>query len=191
MKRIQTVALHLGALLLLTAGGAARAQSDLKIGYINLNAIIQNAPQLPTLNQQLRSEFSDRDTEFQSLQTDYNEKAKNYERDKDVMSLPERTSLERELTQMQRDIERRANEIQEDLQIRQNELINQLQNDIVQKVQAYAELHDYDLIVTNAVYAAAGVNITAAVYEAITGQTAPPPVEEAGEDAESTETTDQ
>ena len=68
---MQTVALNLGALLLLAGGGAAEAQSDLKIGFVNLNAILQNAPQIPGINQQLRSEFSTRDAEFKSLQEDY------------------------------------------------------------------------------------------------------------------------
>jgi outer membrane protein len=76
---------------------------------------------------------------------------------------------------MQRDMERRANELQEDLQIRQNELLNQLQVEILQKVQAYGDSNGFDLIITDAVYASQTVNITAAVYEAITGQKAPPP----------------
>ena len=97
------------------------------------------------------------------------------------MAASERTTLERELTQMQRDIERRANELQEDLQIRQNELLNQLQVEIVQKVQAYAELHDFDLIVTDAVYASETVNITAAIYQSITGDAPPPAVETTSE----------
>jgi len=175
MTRMQTVALNLVALTLLAASGAAQAQSDLKIGFVNLNAIVQNAPQIPELNQQLRSEFSQRDADFKAMQDDYNTKLQNYERDREVMSAGERTSLERDLTQMQRDIERRANELQEDLQIRQNELLNQLQVEILQKVQAYGDSNGYDLIVTDAVYASQTVNITAAVYEAITGQKAPPP----------------
>jgi len=173
MTRMQTVALGL-SVLLLAASGAVRAQSEPKIGYINLNAILQNAPQIPAINQQLRSEFADRDAEFQSLQEDYNERVQTYERDREVMSASERTTLERELTQMQRDMERRAAELQEDLQIRQNELLSQLQVEIVQQVQEYAESNDFDLVVTEAVYASTAVNITAAVYEAITGQTAPP-----------------
>jgi outer membrane protein len=178
---MQTLALGLGVLLL-AAGGLAQAQTDPKVGYINLNAILQNAPQIPEINQQLRSEFASRDADFQSLQEDYNERVETYERDREVMSASERTTLERDLTQMQRDMERRATELQEDLQIRQNELLNQLQVEIVQQVQAYAEENDFDLVVTEAVYASAAVNITAAVYEAITGETAPPA-------ADSTDTT--
>lgn len=175
MTRMQKAALNLGALFLLGASGAAQAQADLKIGFVNLNAIIQNAPQIPEINQQLRSEFASRDSEFQELQNQYNEKLEMYERDRDVMSASERSTLERDLTQMQRDIERRANELQEDLQIRQNELLSALQVEILQKVQTYAQENGFDLVVSDAVYASMTINITAAVYEAITGQTAPPP----------------
>jgi outer membrane protein len=173
------VALGVGVLLL-AANGAAQAQSTPKIGFVNLNAILQNAPQIPAINQQLRSEFAARDTEFQSLQEDYNERVQTYERDRDVMSASERSTLERELTQMQRDMERRATELQEDLQIRQNELLNELQVEIVQQVQEYAESNGFDLVVTEAVYASTAINITAAVYEAITGQAPPAPAPAAG-----------
>lgn len=182
MTRMRTVALSLGATLLLAVSGIAQAQSENKIGYVNLNAILQNAPQIPAINQQLRSEFAERDAAFTSMQEDYNEKVEAYERDRDVLSQSERTTLERDLTQMQRDLERRATELQEDLQIRQNELLNELQVEIVQKVQAYANLHDYDLIITDAVFVSEALNITASVYEAISGETAAPAVPPAAEE---------
>lgn len=173
MTRMHKFALSIGAVSLLAAGSAVQAQSDTKIGVINLQAIIENAPQLPDLNTQLRDEFAARDAEFQVMQSDYNEKLETYERDQDVMSVAEREALQRELTQMGRDIEREAATLQEDLEIRQQELLAQLQIEILEKVQAYAELNDYDLIVTQAVYASEAVNITSQVYEAISNSVAP------------------
>ncbi len=82
---------------------------------------------------------------------------------------------------MQRDLERQSAVLQEDLQIRQNELLGELQVEILEKVQAYAELNDFDLIVTDAVYASDVVNITAAVYEAISASIAPLPAASATE----------
>jgi len=172
MKGLKTAVVSVGALLL-AAAGAAEAQTNLKIGFVNLTAIIQNAPQLPEINQRLRDEFAQRDTQFQSMQSDYQEKAETFQRDQEVMGQAERESLARELTQMQRDLERRGKELQEDLQLRQNELVNELQVTILEKVQAWADLNDYDLIVTDAVYASEAVNITAAVYEAISASIAP------------------
>ena len=166
MTKMQTVVMSLGAVMLLAAG-AVQAQSDLKIGFVNLQAIIQNAPQIPEINSQLRDEFASRDADLQAMQEDYTEKFETYERDAEVMAAAERTTLERELTQMRRDIERRGAELQEDLQIRQNELVQALQVDIVQKVQAWADLNDYDLIVTDAVFVSEAVDISAQVYEAI------------------------
>jgi len=171
---MQTVALSMGAVLLLAAASVVQAQTNPKVGFVNLNAILQNAPQLPSLNTLLRDEFAPRDAAFQASQEEYNERVETYERDQDVMSQAERTALERQLTQMQRDLERDAATLQEDLQIRQNELINEMQVEIVEKIQAYAELNDYDIIVTEAVYASEAVNITAQVYEAISAAIAPP-----------------
>lgn len=181
MTRMQTVVISLGAVMLLAAG-MVQAQSDLKIGFVNLQAIIQNAPQIPEINSQLRDEFAARDADLQAMQGDYAEKLETYERDREVMAAAERTTLERELTQMQRDIERRATELNEDLQIRQNELVQALQVDIVEKVQAWADLNDYDLIVTDAVYVSEAVDISARVYEAISDSVAGPAAESSDDD---------
>lgn len=167
MTRTQTIALPMVALLLFAAGGTAQAQSDLKIGYINLNAIIQNAPQIPALNNRLRDEFASRDTAFQARQEQFQEKVETFERDAEVMTQAEAQALQRELTQMQRDLEREAASLQEDLQVRQNELVGELQVDIVEKVQAWAELNDYDVILTEVVYVSDAVDISAEVYDAI------------------------
>lgn len=167
MTRTHSIALSIVALLLLAAGGAAQAQTQLKIGLINLNAIIQNAPQIPALNNRLRDEFASRDSAFQATQEDYQEKLQTFERDREVMTQAEAQALQRELQQMQRDLERTAADLQEDLQVRQNELVGELQMEIVEKVQAWAELNDYDVILTDAVYVSEAVDITAQVYEAI------------------------
>jgi outer membrane protein len=167
MTRTQTIAVSIVGLMLLAAGGAAQAQSELKIGYINLNAIIQNAPQIPALNNRLRDEFASRDSAFQATQKEYQDKVQTFERDREVMSQAESQALQRELQQMQRDLERTAADLQEDLQVRQSELVGELQIEIVEKVQAWAELNDYDIILTDVVYVSDAVDISAQVYDAI------------------------
>ena len=169
MTRTQTVMLALTALVGLSASGVVAAQGNARIGYVNLNAIIQNAPQIAEINQRLRDEFASRETSFNAMQEDYNSKAETYQRDAEVMGAAERLALEREITQMGRDIERRAQELQEDLQIRQQELINELQVTIVQQVQQFAAANGFDLVVTDAIYVSSIMDISAEVYEAITG----------------------
>jgi Skp family chaperone for outer membrane proteins len=83
------------------------------------------------------------------------------------MTQAEAQALQRELQQMQRDLERTAADLQEDLQVRQNELVGELQAEIVAKVQSWAELNDYDVILTEVVYVSEAVDITAQVYDAI------------------------
>ena len=166
------LALALVALGWLGAAQAVNAQSDLKIGFVNMQALIQNAPQVQTINRQLQDEFADRDSGLQEMQEDLASRLEDYERDRDVLSQAERTNLERELTQLRRDLERRATELQEDVQIRQQELVNALQVEIVQKVQTYADEQGYDLVVTDAIFVSEAVDFTAAAYEAIGGQLA-------------------
>ena len=175
MTRMQTIALSMGALLLLSAGEAVQAQSDIKIGFVNLSGIIQASPRIAEVNTLLRDEFAVRDAEFQLLNAEYVELTDTYERDASVMGEAERIGMERDITQMQRDLERGSVELQEDLQIRQNDLVAELQADIIREVQEYAEAEGYDMLFTDAVYVSPEMDISAQVYEAITGEVAPIP----------------
>jgi outer membrane protein len=168
MKRKRARSLGFGLLLLLAASGPVLAQSDLKVGFVNLNQIIQNHPRTMELNETLRNEFAPRETELRSMQTELREKAERYERDESVMSESDRTVLLREIQQGQRDLERLAAVLEEDLQIRQNELLQQLQREVVRQVQTYLAEEEYDLVLADAIYVSEDANITEQVFEAIT-----------------------
>jgi len=167
MPRMQSFTLSLSAALLFAAALPANAQTDLKIGFVNVAYIIQNAPQTVVVEQQLRNEFAERQAELESAIEAWQESGSQLERDRDVMSAAELESMERELTSRGRELERRQEDLQEDINFRQNELLNQLQNTIGRAVQAYVETEGYDLVVTQAVYVSDDIDITEEVLKAI------------------------
>ncbi|MDX1562351.1 MAG: OmpH family outer membrane protein, partial [Gammaproteobacteria bacterium] len=125
------------------------------------------APQTVELQQRLRDEFAPREADLLAFQAELQRKAETFNRDAPVMGEAERTALERELQQGQRDLQRRDTELREDLNYRQNELLTELQRNIVQRVQNYADAEGYDLIVTDVVYVSDNIDITEAVLAAI------------------------
>ncbi len=144
------------------------AAQELKIGVVNLPAVIERAPQTKSAMDALQEEFAPRQREFQAKQTEYEELAAKAQKDLAVMGETERRNAERDLREMQRELTRLQNEFQEDLNLRQNEEYGLLQRAILKEVQDYAEAQGFDLIVGDGVlYVTSTINITDDVVRAV------------------------
>ena len=163
----QVVKAVLGIALVSAFAFPAAAQ-ELKIGVVNLPAVIERAPQTKSAMDALQEEFAPRQREFQAKQTEYEELATKAQKDLAVMGETERRNAESRLRELQRELTRLQNEFQEDLNLRQNEEYGLLQRAILMEVQDYAEAQGYDLIVGDGVlYVTGNVNITDEVLRAV------------------------
>jgi outer membrane protein len=144
--------------------GTALAQSEgLKIGYVDPERLLLSAPQTKVAMDTLNDEFAPRQRQLVAMESSLREKNETYERDREVMGQEERTSLERELREGQRDLQRANTEFQEDLNIRRNELLATAQRAVSEQIEVYASREGYDLILQNAVYHSPGLDITDSV----------------------------
>lgn len=141
--------------------GAAGAQTNLKIGVINVPRLLEQAPQSKAVNDKLQSEFGKRQSDILKMRQTLQQQQERYQKDSQVMGEEERTSLERQIRDGQRDLERTQNEYLEDLNQRRNEEVGKLQRDVLQRVQAYASAKKFDLVVADAIYFSSAVDITA------------------------------
>jgi outer membrane protein len=154
----------LGICVALVWSGCAFAQTtNLKIGYVDAEAILLQAPQTQGALRTLQDEFAPRQRSLVALQTELQGKQATYERDAEVMGQGERANLERELRDGARDLQRKEQEFQEDLNIRRNELLAVAQRAVSEQIATYATSKGYDLILQNAVYQSDSVNITSDV----------------------------
>lgn len=159
-----------GCAALLAAAGAAHAQSDdLTIGIVNMQRVMEQAPQAQAVMSQLSQEFSPRQQELQQLRQNLQEKQQTYQRDSSVMGEQERVALEREIREAQRELQRRNESLNEDFNIRRNEEVSALQQDLAEQIQAYAQDQGYDLVLldTVALHATDAADITSEVVEVI------------------------
>ena len=149
---------------LISAFAFPAAAQEMKIGVVNLPAVIERAPQTKAAMDALQVEFAPR----QAKQTEYEELAAKAQKDLAVMGETERRNAERDLRELQRELTRLQNEFQEDLNLRQNEEYGLLQRAILKEVQDYAEAEGYDLVVGDGVlYVTSTVNITDEVLRAV------------------------
>lgn len=144
----------------------ASAQNP-KIGVIDFRRLIDEAPQSQEVQKKLEAEFNPRQAQLMSMTSDFEKRRETFARDAAVMSPDERSTKERELRDLQRDVERAQNEFIEDLNERRNEEIQNLQNTLVTRVRAFAQEKKYDLIVADAVYFSDAVDITDDLLQAL------------------------
>jgi outer membrane protein len=157
----QQLAKAILGIVLVSAFAFPVAAQEMKIGVVNLPAVIERAPQTKAAMDALQEEFAPRQREFQAKQTEYEELAAKAQKDLAVMGETERRNAEGKLRELQRDLTRLQNEFQEDLNLRQNEEYGLLQRSILKEVQDYAEAQGFDLIVGDGVlYANSSVNVT-------------------------------
>ena len=163
----QVVKAVLGVALICAFALPASAQ-EMKIGVVNLPALIERAPQTKASMDALQEEFAPRQREFQAKQKEYEDLAAKAQKDLAVMGETERRNAEKDLRELQRELTRLQNEFQEDLNLRQNEEYGLLQRSMLKEVQDFAQAQGYDLIVGDGVlYVNAAVNITDDVLRAV------------------------
>jgi outer membrane protein len=149
------------------ASGAASAQGNLKIGVINVARLLEQAPQSKVVSDRLQKEFEPRQQTIVAARQKLQQQQETFQRDQAVMSEEERTNLERNIREGQRDLQRTENEYLEDLNARRNEELGKLQREVLQRVQAYASAQKYDLVIADALYFSSAVDITSAVITAL------------------------
>ncbi|HEX7048396.1 MAG TPA: OmpH family outer membrane protein [Gammaproteobacteria bacterium] len=125
-----------------TPGQAA----ELKIGVINSQQLIAESPQAAALSKKLEEEFAPERRELLAQQNEIQSLQEKYQRDAEVMSESERSSMQERIRDLGRDFQYRQRTISEDFQRRQREELATLQGQLQQAINAFAEAEGYDLI---------------------------------------------
>jgi len=156
-----------GLALILSLNMSAQAQ-DVKIGVVNIPALMDQAPQARVAMAALDEEFKPRQREIIAKQTELQELNEKVQRDLAVMGEAERTNAEKDLRALQREVTRLQTEFREDLNLRRNDELGKLQRSLLKEVQDYAQASGYDLVVGDGVlFASTAVNITENVLRAM------------------------
>ena len=155
------IALFLGLLLITNVSFA-----DLKIGFVNIPAVLEKAPQAEKAKKRLEQEFSPRDKQLVAQQKEIQSMDDRIAKDSAVMGASERTNMERDILNKKRDAKRAQQEFSEDFNVRRNEELGKLQNRIVEVIRGIAKDQSYDLLLTDGViYASDQIDVTAQVQQ--------------------------
>lgn len=159
MRRIFPLLLTLFVLF----AGPATAQ-QLRVGYVDMKQVLDNAPQVLAGREKLDLEFRPRNEtiEFQERQVQEMEDRLQL----GDLSEDARVRLDRELREMRRNVNRQKEDLRDELSFRRTEEVQKLEDQINQAVEAIARDSGYDLILSSPViYADPSLDITQLILD--------------------------
>jgi outer membrane protein len=132
-----------------------------KIAAVNLNSVMEQAPQAQLASEEMKDKFADKEKELLVRRDEIRELEKKYKRDKDVISTAEREKNEQYIRDQLRDFKRDSDNFTEDFNMARNEALDKLQSDVYKAIISVAEKEKYDLVLSESVlYASNRVDIT-------------------------------
>ena len=155
------------ALALLTSAWSIGA-AEIKVGYVQVDKILQDAPQTAESGKKLEKEFSPRSQELERMQKQIKDLQTSLDKESLTLSESARRDKERDLSNIKIEFQRKQRELREDVNLRKNEELSLLQDRINKAVTTVSEAEGYDLVVYGGVaYASKKVDITDKVLKAL------------------------
>ncbi|GBG13109.1 outer membrane protein [Novimethylophilus kurashikiensis] len=140
----------LAASLALSVFSATAA--DMKVGFVNVDRLLKNAPQTAEVGKKLEKEFSPRAAELDRLKK----------------QISDQETAGKDASSLRLDFERKQRELNEDINIRKSEELATLQDRINKTINTIAESEGYDLVVySGIVYANKRTDITDKVLKSL------------------------
>ncbi len=142
--------------------------AELKVGYVQVDKILQEAPQTAESGKKLEREFGPRSQELDKMQKQIRDLESALDKDGVTMSETDKRTKERDVSNLKIEFQRKQRELREDINIRKNEELGVLQDRINKAVQNVSETEGYDLVVYSGVaYASKKIDITDKVLKSL------------------------
>jgi outer membrane protein len=142
------------------------SHAELKIGYVNMQKVLEKAPQSAKAKSRLENEFSPREKTLNSQIKEIKSLEDKLGKDSAVMSDEERRKLEKDVVEKKRDATRAQQEMSEDFNMRRNEELGNIQKRVYEAVRALAKEESFDLLLADGVmYANDQIDVTSRVLQ--------------------------
>ena len=153
-------------LLLVLAGTASAQQPGSKVGYVDMQRLIDNAPQVLAARTRLEQEFGARDRQFKADQARLAELDARVRDEAATLAPADLDTLKRQADAQRRSIERTRARLREELAQRREQELERAWPLVTNAVSDLAREEGYDLIVPSPVIFASGrIDITDRVLD--------------------------
>ncbi len=153
-------------LIALSLAPGAGVAGEIKIGYVNVVRVIEEAPQGVAALKKIEAEFGPRDKELVAMQNKIRALEDDLDKNGPAMKDVDRRTREREVLTLKRELKRSTQDFREDYNQRRNEELAALQQLVQKVILEIAKQEKYDLIIhESALYAGDRVDITEKVLK--------------------------
>jgi outer membrane protein len=153
--------------MFLLAAAASVAAAEAKIGFVNPERINRESAPAKRSQAKLEKEFAARQAELTRLEKQGRDLETTLQKEAVTLPEAERAAREKQLSQLTRDFQRLQREFREDLNLRKSEEYAALQERATKVINEIAEKEKFDLILQEAVFASAKIDITDRVIKAL------------------------
>jgi outer membrane protein len=163
LRSIPLLALGLCGLMV-----SQQASAEIKIGYVDFQKLMAEAPQVKSTMQALQNEFGPRQRELVAMQNDLKARDEKLAKEGAIMAEADRAKAEKALRDQQREFSRKGGEFQDDLSTRKNEELGKVQRYLLEEIRTYSSAQGFDLVLGEGVfYNKPQLDITAQVLEVL------------------------
>lgn len=155
------------SIFLMALGASFPAQSQGRIGFVNLDRILRDASPAVRAQKKIEAEFSKRDQELTRQAESLKKSQDAFQKNAPTMSESERRTKEREIADLDRDFQRRQREFREDLNQRRNEELAGVLERANRAVRQIAETEKFDIVFQEAVWVDPRIDITEKVIRSL------------------------
>ncbi len=136
-------------MILMFASANAMAAGAPKIGYVSVEKILTEAPQVQAVNDSMLERFGGRKTELQEAEKAINEMQENYKRNELVMTEDKLNELKNGIIAKIQEFKQKEAVLQQEVATVRNQELAVLQQSVRSIIQDIAKADKYDLILTS------------------------------------------
>lgn len=163
MKRIMFLLVAVALVL----GGATYASAELKVGYIDLQKVLNESSSGKAAKEKIGQKVKEYEIQVQTQQKELQTAKEELEKQALLLSNEARSQKEREYQQKLKDLQRFTKDIREELQMKDADFTRQILDEILKIVSKYGEDKGYTIIFekneSSLVYASEQIDVTAEV----------------------------
>ena len=138
-----------GLIILLFASANVMAAGSPKIGYVSVEKILTEAPQVQAVNDSMLERFGGRKTELQEMEKEINEMQEDYKRNELVMTEDKLNELKNGIIAKIQDFKQKEAVLQQEVATVRNQELAMLQQSVRGIIEEIAKADKYDLILTS------------------------------------------
>jgi outer membrane protein len=139
-----------------------------KIGFVDMETLINNSPQINNARATISSEFEMQYADIEQKESDLEILENRITKDGAIMSLSELGGLQERARILERQLRRAKEDLKDAISIRNNQILKNIQDELKTIVKQYAIEHGYDAILINAIlYVSDEMDITQEILQVL------------------------